>query len=135
MDKEAFNDSFEKDKYGNIRWTRRGGDLAGAPQKVEGDFICSDCDLVSLEFGPLEVEGSFYCDRNRLVSLHGMPRSFSSFSVGQNPLATLDGAEGESQKYINIPKRWNSSDIDHAVLQSKMDPETREVFGDLLRHL
>lgn len=36
--------------------------------KVSGSFICRDCDLKSLQFGPKEVGGDFDCSNNKLSS-------------------------------------------------------------------
>lgn len=42
--------------------------------KVTGSFICKDCGLTSLQFGPKEVGGDFDCSNNKLTSLSGAPK-------------------------------------------------------------
>ena len=64
---------------------------------VEGDFICSQQDLVGFKgvrFG--RVSGNFFCDRNRLTTLEGAPKAVGrSFYCRINTLETLEGAPKE----------------------------------------
>jgi hypothetical protein len=61
---------------------------------VEGDFICSQQDLVGFKevsFG--RVSGSFWCNNNRLTTLKGAPEVVGrNFSCYNNRLTTLEGA-------------------------------------------
>jgi hypothetical protein len=41
--------------------------------KVDGEFICSNNKLTSLEGVPKEVNGDFGCYKNNLTSLKGIP--------------------------------------------------------------
>ena len=43
-------------------------------KKISGKFICRDCGLKSLLFGPEEVGGDFDCSNNRLTSLSEAPK-------------------------------------------------------------
>ena len=43
-------------------------------KKVTGDFVCSDCGLTGLLFGPEEVGGDFDCSNNKLSSLSNAPK-------------------------------------------------------------
>lgn len=43
-------------------------------KKISGNFICRDCGLKSLLFGPEEVGGDFDCSNNRLTSLSEAPK-------------------------------------------------------------
>lgn len=67
------------------------------PERVNGDFICSDMGLVSLEGCPKEVTGRFYCHNNNLTSLKGCPeRVGKSFFTSDNKIISLIDAP----KYI-----------------------------------
>jgi hypothetical protein len=49
--------------------------LEGSPEKVTGFFDCSWNKLSNLEGAPSSVWGKFYCNYNRLVGLKGIPKS------------------------------------------------------------
>jgi len=59
---------------------------------VDGDFLCNNNKLISLEGSPQIVGGGFYCNNDQLTSLKGGPRSVGGIYIcGQNPLVTLEG--------------------------------------------
>jgi hypothetical protein len=74
----------------------RGSWSVGADGKVnvEGDFVCSQQDLVGFKgvrFG--RVSGGFSCSNNRLETLEGAPETVGGdFYCGNNRLETLEGA-------------------------------------------
>jgi len=75
----------------DIRW--RENTLEGAPQTVEGDFICNNNELITLEGAPQTIEGNFNCHNNQLTSLKGAPQIVEgNFWCSYNQLITLEGA-------------------------------------------
>ena len=48
---------YKSDADGDLVWTRRGGNLEGAPKEVMGGFYCANNQLVSLEGAPKTVGG------------------------------------------------------------------------------
>ncbi len=66
--------------------------LEGAPQYVREDFKCNNNKLTSLVGGPKEVKESYYCQDNQLTSLVGAPRkvgnitkdTYTSFDTGES---------------------------------------------------
>jgi len=67
--------------------------LVGCPQKVGGDFNCTDNKLTSLYGAPKEVGGHFFCGHNHLSSLEFSPHSVAgSFLCHHNQLITLEHA-------------------------------------------
>jgi len=92
---EFFNKNIENiNKYikpKDIRWSEN--TLEGAPQTVEGNFICSENLLTSLKGAPQIVEGSFDCENNLLITLEGAPQIVEGgFNCENNLLITLEGA-------------------------------------------
>lgn len=62
---------------GDITLTRQDaprGQLRHDIKKVTGSFICQDCGLKDLLFGPEEVGGTFDCSNNQLTSLANAPK-------------------------------------------------------------
>jgi len=43
--------------------------------KIKGDFICYNCQLISLKGAPQEVKGEFNCSFNQLTNLEGAPKT------------------------------------------------------------
>ena len=87
---------YTTDSDGNVEWTRKGGNLEGAPQTVGGNFFCSGNRLQSLEGAPKEVGGNFYCYDNQLQSLEGAPKTVGGgFDCSNNRLQSLEGAPKE----------------------------------------
>ena len=69
--------------------------LKGAPSKVNGNFYCNGCPIISLEGAPEYVGGTFDCDRcKNLTSLEGAPKEvgndFRCYKC--NELTSLEGA-------------------------------------------
>jgi len=61
--------------------------------KAEGNFICRDNNLTSLEGAPQEVGGIFDCSNNNLTSLKGAPQVVKGdFDCSVNNLTSLEGA-------------------------------------------
>ena len=86
---------YSKGKRG-IRWTRKGGDLRGAPRNVVGNFDCNSCKLDSLEGGPHSVTGFFDCTDNQIETLKGAPKKTGGyFGCSGNHLLDLEGAPQE----------------------------------------
>lgn len=60
--------------------------LNGPRQVTDGDYICSECNLITLQGAPTEVPESFYCYNNTLKTLQGAPRTvggdFKSYACG-----------------------------------------------------
>ena len=50
------------------------GTLRHEFKKVTGDFVCRDCGLKNLHFGPEEVGGDFDCSGNKLTHLFDAPK-------------------------------------------------------------
>ena len=81
--------------------------LEGAPKKVGGGFYCHNNSLTSLEGAPKEVGGNFSCGNNSLTSLKGAPKEVGGhFSCDNNPLITLEGLPKEigGSLYISFAK-------------------------------
>ena len=81
------------------------GNIRHEFKKVTGSFICSDCGLKSLLFGPEEVGGDFDCSNNQLTSLSDAPKV-----VGGNFIC-----EGNAKQFTyteikqNSPSFWKSN--------------------------
>jgi len=59
--------------------------------RVEGNFMCNNNQLVTLEGSPVFVEGRLNCDYNNLTSLKGSPQTIGSyFTASNNKLTSLD---------------------------------------------
>ena len=87
---------YKSDADGDLVWTRRGGNLEGAPKEVMGGFYCANNQLVSLEGAPKTVGGSFVCFANHLKDLKGAPEKVGrDFSCNDNFIESLEGAPKE----------------------------------------
>lgn len=72
---------------------------------INGDFDCSNLELISLEGAPTEVEGSFYCYNNLITSLKGAPQIVrGSFLCYRDELTSLEGAPQEVGGNFNCAK-------------------------------
>lgn len=59
---------------------------------VQGNFICDNNNLTSLQGAPRAVGGNFSCDHNQLKNLQGAPKTVGGyFSCSHNQLADLYG--------------------------------------------
>lgn len=105
---------YKIDQNGNFIWQKIGGDLTGAPEKVDGtfdaytnkieslkggpkevtgDFFVSDNYLTSLEHGPKIVKGSYFCSNNLLTDFTGSPEEIGDdFVCGGNKNESFKGA-------------------------------------------
>lgn len=64
--------------------------LVGSPEVVNGDFLCYGNFLKDLKGGPSIVHGSYYCDKNYIVSLEGAPQFVKElFDCSNNELSVL----------------------------------------------
>jgi len=67
--------------------------LEGAPKEVGRTFNCSNNQITSLEGAPQKVGQGFYCSSNQLTSLEGAPREIpKNFYCIRNELTSLKGA-------------------------------------------
>ena len=65
--------------------------LVGSPKKVIGRFDCHNNNLISLDGAPKYVGDNFVCFGNNLVSLEGAPKYVGgNFDCRHNKLTTLD---------------------------------------------
>ena len=88
--------------------------LQGAPSHVGWIFDCSGNELTSLEGAPRHVDGSFRCCRNRLTSLRGAPSHVGSyFNCTNNQLTSLEGAPSsvDGNFYCAINKLTSLKDV------------------------
>lgn len=73
--------------------------LKGSPRKVMRNFSCDFNRLKTLEYGPPYVGGDYICADNRLVTLKGAPKKldlhFGSFICDNNKLPNLYGSPEE----------------------------------------
>ena len=92
--------------------------LEGAPEKVGGNFDCSDCaKLKSLKGGPKSVGSSFICsDCVNLESLEGAPKEVGvGFYCSQcNSLTSLKGSPKKVGGYFNCRKCINLKSLEGA---------------------
>ena len=62
-------------------------------KEVGGNYVCSDCNLTSLEGAPEKVGGHFDCGDNKLTSLKGGPKEVGGdYMCWNNELTSLEGA-------------------------------------------
>jgi hypothetical protein len=60
--------------------------------EVEGDFLCSDCNLLSFKGTPIKIKGGFYARANRVKTLEGGPEIVrGDYHVQKNQLESLKG--------------------------------------------
>lgn len=61
------------------------------PKKINGEFICHENLLTTLEWSPLEVGDDFDCSDNRLTSLEHCPKTVGgAFRCSSNALTSLE---------------------------------------------
>lgn len=105
--------------------------LEGAPQKVDGQFDCCNCGLLSLKGGPIEVGHNFHCRGNALNSLEGSPRRVGGdFVCWDNPLETFEGLPEEvGGRFVwqGDVTSWEGVDI-KAALYGPVDTERLELI-------
>ena len=78
---------------GHFVWTDNEGNEIEPPQKVSGNFDCSNTKITSLEGAPMKVHGSFSCEGTRITSLKGAPQKVSGFfSCSYTNITSLEGA-------------------------------------------
>ena len=66
--------------------------LQGAPTSVGGSFLCSNNQLTTLAGAPTSVDDSFDCSVNQLTTLEHAPQSVGGdFGCYNNQLTTLEG--------------------------------------------
>ena len=82
-------DAYEVDKKGNVIWLRRGGDLSGAPEVVNGSFFCSEMELESLEGGPSIVKHNYRCQGNQLSDLEGAAETLNELVEEETPIRDI----------------------------------------------
>jgi hypothetical protein len=65
--------------------------LEGSPKIVKDTFNCSDNNLTSLKYSPQMILGNFICSFNQLTSLKGSPNKVGRlFEAASNQLTNLD---------------------------------------------
>jgi hypothetical protein len=66
------------------------------PEKITGNFLCSENGLTSLEHCPSEVGGDFSCSHNKLTSLKFCPSQIGGdFLCSENGLTSLEHCPSE----------------------------------------
>ena len=129
---------YRVDSNGNVIWTREGGNLEGAPEKIGGNFSCSNNHLESLEGAPEKVGGYFDCSGNQLQSLEGAPETVGgNFYCYNNPLKSLKGIP-EAENCI-LPVGFTEKDarkeVERRKFRKELDVETEETWGDFVDQL
>ena len=88
------NDTGSLDVYENVNLIRQ--ELTELPikfGKIEGNFLCCDNNLTSLNGAPEYVSGIFSCARNQITSLAGCPKEIrGDFICCVNKLSSLADA-------------------------------------------
>jgi len=83
--------------------------------KVGGDFVCSECELTTLEGAPEYVGRYFGCSYNELTSLKGAPeRVGGDFDCSHNDLTSLEGAPkyvGGNFVCFDNPVKFTKEDV------------------------
>ena len=75
-----------------VCWDNQLITLEGAPKKVDGDFWCFNNQLTTLEHAPQRVDGTFDCGFNQLTTLAHAPNSVGvDFNCSGNKLTSLEG--------------------------------------------
>ncbi len=70
-----YGDLTNKEYYSSIRIRYSNlTSLEGSPEKINGNFDCSNNDLKTLKHSPKIVYGSFFCNHNNLTSLENNKR-------------------------------------------------------------
>lgn len=126
---------FVKDGYFTVRF----------PEKIKGDFDCSDLLLNSLIGCPKEITGTFDCTSNYLETLDGCPeRVGKHFICSFNPLKSLKGSPKHvggsfyaADTLINsldgIPEIINGDcEIQHNKNLTNLKYAPKEVKGDFI---
>ncbi|MBR6415866.1 MAG: hypothetical protein IKS22_07150 [Bacteroidales bacterium] len=91
-------------------------------KKVSGDFICRDCGLKDLLFGPEEVGGDFDCSNNKLTSLSDAPKV-----VGGNFIC-----EGNDKKFTYTEIKRHTKVGGRIYTDAPLTPEEKEDFRQRL---
>ena len=74
-------------------WTDNEGNEIEPPQKIGGNFDCSNTKITSLEGAPREVGGFFSCSNTKITSLKGAPRKVGgTFDCSDTDITSLEGA-------------------------------------------
>ena len=136
--KPSVNLPYKIDSDGDVRWTRKGGNLEGAPKEVGGNFHCYSNLLKSLNGAPEKVGGDFYCSNNQLESLEGAPEKIGGhFYCPGNPLKSLKGIP-EASSYT-LPGGFMEEDarkeVERRRFRKDLDKETEETWGDFVDQL
>jgi hypothetical protein len=76
-------------------------DLRGCPDVIEGDFICTNNNLIDLRNGPRKVKGMYIVENCGLINLEGSPDSIGGiFNCGKNEIINLkDGPKKVGGNY------------------------------------
>ena len=88
--------------------------LEGCPQEVGGHFSCSGNELTGLVGCPQKVGGDFWCSGNELTGLVGCPQKVGgTFYCHSNQLTTLKGGpqEVDGNFYCSFNELTNLKDI------------------------
>ena len=145
---------------GDCIWTRKKGDLQGAPEVVEGSFRCVGHGLTRLKGAPREVGGGFFCHSNRLRTLEGAPQKVGGdFFCDNNDLESLEGAPEKvgglfsccfnpSLKSLEgipeaadheVPFGFGEKDVQKELekrrFRQSLDKDTLDTFGDFVAEL
>jgi hypothetical protein len=59
--------------------------LENCPEIVDGDFVCTENNIVSFEGAPISCK-DFYAESNKITSLKYLPKNVRSIEVGDNKL-------------------------------------------------
>jgi hypothetical protein len=59
--------------------------LENCPEIVDGDFVCTENNIVSFEGAPISCK-DFYAESNKITSLKYLPKNVRSIEIGDNKL-------------------------------------------------
>ena len=108
-------------------------------RKVTGDFICYNCELISLEGAPREVGGDFGCSYNKFTTLKGAPEKvggdFYCFNnIKKYQLTSLEGAPefigGEFASNTISDEDYRTFAKNRKYVEGKLDKELDVDLGD-----
>ena len=92
--------------------------------KVSGDFICKDCGLKWLMFGPKEVGGDFDCSGNKLTNLNCAPKVVGGDFIWRDNEAQVTYTEIREKVQVK----------GKVITDAPMTPEEKEAFRqDVIR--
>jgi hypothetical protein len=99
------------------------------PSLVEGDYLCADNGIESLEGMPAHINKSFICAGNKLKTLKGAPTTVEQhFDCSRNKeLKSLDGAPKHVGTWMNCTNNPNISKEEIEKLRSKV---TYKIISD-----